>query len=74
MESQNFIFLPWRTFLNCEEVAFQGGLKAIISIGVIHAFILASTLVTIAAMGIYHVGIDDVWNRSVGGGRIISPE
>lgn len=57
-----------------EKIQFQGGLEAIISIGVIHAIILITSIVSIASFGVYHVGMTKIWNRTVAGGRIIPPE
>lgn len=53
---------------------WQGGMRAIISIGVIHAFILVSFIVSIASLGINHIGFDEIWDRAVDSGRIHSPE
>ncbi|XP_031621524.1 sodium-coupled monocarboxylate transporter 2-like [Contarinia nasturtii] len=51
-----------------------GGLKAIISIGCVHAIILTLSIVAIASLGVYHVGLDEIWSRSVVGGRIDTPD
>ncbi|XP_055327149.1 sodium-coupled monocarboxylate transporter 2-like isoform X2 [Sitodiplosis mosellana] len=51
-----------------------GGLKAIISIGLIHALILVASIVAIALLGVYHVGLAEIWTRSVVGGRIVPPD
>lgn len=56
------------------KVEFQGGLRAIVSIGLIHAVILLMSIVSIASLGVYHVGLKEIWDRSVVGGRIVPPE
>lgn len=62
---------PLKMYSKC----IQGGLKAIVWTQLVQGIVIVTSILIVAICGISQIGgLNEIWNRSIDGGRIHVPE